>query len=125
MARINVRAGDFITISPSHSYSNGKFNLATEEREWKLKNTETILASELEYLALASEENVKKLGGTIGWGAAGAAVLGPMGLLAGLLLGGKMKEVTFVAKFKDGRKLVGTTDPKTWVDIQSGALHLL
>jgi hypothetical protein len=125
MARIKIRAGDFITISPSHSYGGRNFHLATEAREWKLKNTETIPVTELEYVELASEENVKKLGGTIGWGAAGAALLGPAGLLAGLLLGGKKKEVTFIAKFRDGRKFIGTTDPKTWADIQGGALHLL
>src|SRR3546814_10870207 len=44
----------------------------------------------------ASEESVKRIGGTLGWGAAGALVLGPVGLLAGLLAGGRGTEVTFV-----------------------------
>jgi hypothetical protein len=131
LGQLKVHAGDFITISPSHSYSkswtsgDGVFRLATEERTFKLSNTESIPSTELEYLALANEETVKKLGGTVGWGAAGGLLLGPIGLLAGLLLGGKKTKVTFVAKFKDGRKMIASTDPKTWVEIQAGGLHLL
>jgi len=69
---------------------------------------------DLEEIDVASEENVKKVGGTLGWGAAGAILLGPAGLLAGLLLGGKKKEVTFVAKFKDDKKMLGSTDSETY-----------
>lgn len=131
MGSLRVHAGDFLTVSPSHSYSKswgsggGTFNLATEERTFKFGNTEPIPSSELEFLALASEEAVKNVAGTVGWGAVGGLLLGPAGLLAGLLLGGKDKKVTFVAKFKDGRKLIASTDAKTWVDIQAGGLHLL
>ena len=62
---------------------------------------------------------MKKIGGTVGWGAVGAIALGPVGLLAGLLLGGKKKEVTFVARFKDGRKLLATTDNGTFTKIKA------
>jgi len=73
----------------------------------------------IETVEIATEENVKKLGGTVGWGIAGAVLLGPVGLLAGLLVGGRKKEVTFVARFKDGRKLLGTTDSKTFTTLQA------
>lgn len=76
-------------------------------------------------MAVASEEAIKSVGGTIGWGIAGGVALGPVGLLAGLVLGGKRKEVTFIAKFKDGRKVIATTDSKTWVQIQAAAIHLI
>jgi hypothetical protein len=131
LGNLKVHAGDFLTVSPNHSYSkswgsgSGTFHLATAERQFKFSNTEMIPSSELGYLALASEENVKKLSGAVGWGAAGGLLLGPAGLLAGLLLGGKKTTVTFVAKFKDGRRLIASTNPKTWVDIQAGGLHLL
>jgi hypothetical protein len=80
---------------------------------------EGIHGSQLAEVEPASEDNVKRLGGTIGWGAAGAVLLGPVGLLAGLLAGGRGKDVTFVAKFKDGRRLLATTDSKTFTKIRA------
>ena len=67
--------------------------------------------------------DIKKHAGKIGWGLAGAIALGPVGLLAGLLLGGKQKkEVTFVAIIKDARKLLATTDNKTFIKLKAAAL---
>ena len=81
--------------------------------------TETIAKNQIATIELATEENVKRLGGTIGWGAAGAVLLGPVGLLAGLLLGGRSKDVTFVMALKDGRKLLGKAKAKTYTQIQA------
>lgn len=78
-----------------------------------------LLATELESVEQASEESAKRFGGTIGWGVAGAAILGPVGLLAGLLLGGKGTDVTFIAKFKDGKKILATTDSGTYKKIMA------
>jgi hypothetical protein len=50
---------------------------------------------------------------------AGAVLLGPLGLLAGVLVGGRKKEITFVAKLKDGRKFLGTPDSKTFTQLQA------
>ena len=77
----------------------------------------TINLSDLETVDIATEENVKKIGGTVGWGVVGAALLGPVGLLAGLLAGGRGKEVTFVARLKDGRKFLATTDAGSYKKI--------
>ena len=114
MAKIKVHAGDF--LKGDGQYSFGALILMTEEHKFL---GETIPITKLETVDIATEESVKKLGGTIGWGAAGAVILGPVGLLAGLLLGGKKKEVTFVAKFKDGRKLLASTDSKTFTKLQA------
>ena len=46
-------------------------------------------------------------------------ILGPVGLLAGLLLGGRNKEITFVAKFKNGKKIFASTDSKTFTKLQA------
>ena len=116
MAVIKVHAGDF--LKGDSQYSFGSFSLRTNKHMFL---GETILVSQLESVDVASEENVKKLGGTVGWGVVGGALLGPVGLLAGLLLGGKKKQVTFVAKFKDGRKLLATTDSKTFTKLQAAA----
>lgn len=114
MAKITVHAGDF--LKGEGQFSFGVLNLKTNEKKFMGEN---ILLTELESIEVASEENVKKIGGTIGWGAAGALALGPVGLLAGLLLGGKKKDVTFVALFKDGRKLLATTDSKSFTKLQA------
>lgn len=116
MSKIKVHAGDF--LKGDGDFILGSMMLKTKEK-WIAG--ETISVRELETVDIATEDSVKKIGGTIGWGAAGAVVLGPVGLLAGLLLGGNKKEVTFVAKFKDGRKLLATTDKKTFIKIQAAA----
>ena len=114
MAKVKVLAGDF--LEEDGEYSWGSLTLKTKEHSWI---GETIPLNQLDTVDIATEESVKKLGGTVGWGAAGAVILGPVGLLAGLLLGGKKKEVTFVAKFKDGRKLMASTDSKTFTKLQA------
>lgn len=114
MAKITVHAGDF--LKGDGQFSFGQLTLLTEAHSFL---GESIPIAQLETVEVASEESVKRLGGTIGWGAAGAVLLGPVGLLAGLLLGGKKKQVTFVAKFKDGRKLLATTDSGTYTKLQA------
>ena len=111
---VKVHAGDF--LKGDSQYSFGSLVLRTKEHSFL---GETIPATNLETVEVATEESVKRIGGTIGWGVAGAVILGPIGLLAGLLLGGKKKEITFVAKFKDGRKLLATTDSKTFTKLQA------
>jgi len=114
MAKIKVYAGDFLEGDSQYSFDS--LILKTKEHSFL---GETIPITELETVDIATEESVKKLGGTVGWGVAGAVILGPVGLLAGLLLGGKKKEVTFIAKFKDGRKLLASTDSKTFTKLQA------
>jgi len=114
MAKIQVHAGDFLKADGQFSFGN--LFLKTEAHCFL---GETIPVTTIETVEIATEENVKKLGGTVGWGIAGAVLLGPVGLLAGLLVGGRKKEVTFVARFKDGRKLLGTTDSKTFTKLQA------
>lgn len=114
MAKIKVHAGDF--LKGDGQFSFGSLTLMTTAHSFV---GETIPVSSLETVAIATEENVKKLGGTIGWGVAGGVLLGPVGLLAGLLVGGRKKEITFVATFRDGRKLLATTDSKTFTKLQA------
>lgn len=112
-AKIKVHAGDF--------EGDGKFSgtsLVLRAKECP-SIKEYIKLQQLESVEIATEESVKRVGGTVGWGVAGAVTLGPVGLLAGLLLGGRGKDVTFVAKLRDGRKLLATTDSKTFTRIQA------
>ncbi|BEH14276.1 hypothetical protein [Marinobacter shengliensis] len=114
MSSIKVHAGDFLKQSGNYNFNT--LTLKTEEHPYI---GESIDVSQIETLDVATEENVKKLGGAVGWGAAGGLLLGSVGLLAGLLAGGNKKNVTFVAKFYDGRKLLATTDSKTFTKIQA------
>lgn len=80
---------------------------------------EAIPLAELDEVEVASEESVKRLGGTLGWGAVGAVLLGPVGLLAGLLAGGNGKNVTFVCRLKDGRRFLATATAKQFTELRA------
>lgn len=114
MAKIKVHAGDFPKGSASMAFGIISFPWQPGDG---FTTGQTISVAELEAVETASEESVKRIGGTVGWGVAGAALLGPVGLLAGLLAGGRGTDVTFVAKFKDGRKMLATTDSKTYTKL--------
>lgn len=114
MSKVVVHAGDFLAVDGQLVY--GGIVLKTKEHSLL---GERIPLSQLASVEVASEENAKRMVGTIGWGAAGALALGPVGLLAGLLLGGKKKEVTFVAVFKDGRRLLATTDSSEFTKLRA------
>ena len=78
---------------------------------------EKVGTDQIAELDVASEESVKRLGGTVGWGIAGGVLLGPVGLLAGLIAGGRGKDVTFVCKLKDGRKFMATAHSDVYTKI--------
>jgi hypothetical protein len=73
-------------------------------------------------IEIATETSVKKIGGTIGWGIAGGAAFGPIGLLAGLISGGRNQEITFVASFSDGNKVLATANKKEFVALKSASM---
>lgn len=109
MAEFKIEGGDF--PKGKAQYSFGSFTIKTKEKP--LLGI-TIPARKLDALEPASEEAAVRLGGAAGWGAAGALLLGPAGLLAGLVLGGRGKKVTFIAVFKNGKKFLGTAPQKTF-----------
>jgi len=114
MATIKVHAGDFLPRKGSYNF--GQLSLPTEDHAIM---GEAIAATELSEVEIATEESVKRFGGTVGWGVAGGVVFGPLGAIAGLVFGGRGKDVTFVAKFKDGRRLMATTDSKTFKKLKA------
>jgi hypothetical protein len=61
-----------------------------------------------------TEENKKKFIGAAGWGLVGAAALGPIGALAGILAGGNKKTVCAACVCKDGNKFLVEVDQKTF-----------
>ncbi|MCY1458873.1 hypothetical protein D9M71_762930 [compost metagenome] len=107
-----MQSGDF--LQGEGEYRNGSLTLKTPRSP---SPGERISLARISELRLASLESSRSLGSALGWGVAGALVAGPVGLLAGLWLGGKEEEATFLATFKDGRKLMAITDGKTWSKI--------
>lgn len=120
VAMIKVHAGDF-TGSGSYNppiFSNGFGTLHLKTSSWQPRG-EKITKDMIQAVEVASEESAVRLGGAAGWGTAGAVLLGPVGLLAGLVLGGRGKDMTFILVLKDGRKAMLTADSKTYAAIQS------
>ena len=121
MANIKIHAGDFNKGKGTISFMLGNCSITPaygDGDKWA-PTSHPITAGNIEEISLATEDNVKRIGGTVGWGIAGAALLGPLGLLAGLLLGGKGKDVTFILKLKDGRKRLATTDSKPYTKLSA------
>src|SRR5437868_5900359 len=59
-------------------------------------------------LETVTEQNKQKVFGKIGWGLVGGMAFGPIGLLAGLIVGGKSKEVCIVCQLVDGRSFMAS-----------------
>ena len=72
------------------------------------------ITDNIEKVELITEENQKKFLGAAGLGLAGGLLLGPVGAIAGLLAGGRSKEVCFACYLKDGRKFLAKGDTKTY-----------
>lgn len=111
--QIEVLAGDF------KASKNGQFAKGFLLPVSGSMTRESISAKSMTELTVATEESVKRIGGTVGWGLVGGAALGGLGLLAGLIAGGQGKDVIFVCQFDDGRKLLGRTDSKTYQKMQA------
>jgi hypothetical protein len=115
--QFEIHAGDF-KKGKDHQFLAGKPGYLLMKSEGKFLR-EKILVTEVAELEAATEESVKRIGGTVGWGAVGGALLGPVGLLAGLLAGGRGKDVTFTCKFKDGRKFMATAPSKVFTELSA------
>jgi len=68
------------------------------------------LKGNISSVEMVTEANKKKFIGAAGWGLVGLAALGPVGALAGVLVGGNKKEVCFACYLKDGRKILVKAD---------------
>ena len=109
-----ILAGDF-TKGGNAQFLGDTFTLPVPGKWMR----EDIKVSQIEAVEIATEESMKKMGGAIGWGIVGGLALGGIGAVAGLLAGGRSKDVTFVCKFKDGRKMLAKADGKVFEKIQA------
>ncbi|MFT8450671.1 MAG: hypothetical protein ABF675_00470 [Zymomonas mobilis] len=109
-----IHAGDF-KKGMHHQFVGKNLQLKHEGKFIR----EAVPLSQIANVEVASEESVKRLGGSVGWGITGGFLLGPVGLLAGLLVGGQGKNVTFVCKLKDGRKFMATAPSKVFTALSA------
>lgn len=118
MSKIKVIAGDLATgtYDVPHDLLGREIVMRKQFSFDKLD-----LVKEIERVELQTEESVKRLAGTAGWGIAGMAIFGPLGAIGGMLIGGKDKNVCFAVYLKDGRKFLATTDGKTYQKIAAAA----
>jgi|Hof3ISUMetaT_16_FD_contig_71_189750_length_909_multi_24_in_0_out_0_1 hypothetical protein len=120
MASITVLAGDF--LQGDGDYRDGVFTLRTSLHPWP---GITLPLSKFKSLEVANEDSINNVREAIGFGVAGAMLLGPIGAVAGFMLAGKDTEVTFLLTLKDGRKLLIAADSGTFDQISRkfAALH--
>ncbi|HDC1792555.1 TPA: hypothetical protein O7W21_004767 [Salmonella enterica] len=116
MAFFKIVAGNFKEGSAGYSeWGKGSFVVHDKNRS----SSEKIPMNQVSSLEVATEDSVKRLGGTVGWGIAGNALFGPVGLLAGLLRGGEGKDITFICQLNDGRKFLATAKSGTFKKINA------
>lgn len=115
LGEFTIHAGDF-RKDKGGQFLTDTFVLHTKTSGWL---GEKIKAAEIDSLEMADEETAKSFVGAAGMAALGTLLLGPVGLLAGALAGGSKKKVTFVCRFRDGRKFLGTADSKLWTKMQA------
>jgi hypothetical protein len=109
MGTITVHGGSF--PSGVGAFEAGSLRLKTEAHRVL---DERIPLELVDSVQAATQENMKRMAGSVGWGIVGGLALGPVGALAGVLAGGNKKEITFLCFFRDGRQFVGITDASTY-----------
>lgn len=121
---LEVHAGDFKTGEGYMIFHDSMYPQKNRAKKYRadgfyMKNkngkVELFPFTEVEEIEEASEESVQRVGGALRWGLAGGVLFGPLGLITGLIAGGGQKNMTtFVCKFKDSRKFLGTCNTKTF-----------
>lgn len=112
VSSIRFLAGDLGT-GGGHLLASGKVRIPGGSQDFSM--------SAVARVEIASEESVKRVGGALGWGLAGAALFGPAGLIVGGLLGGKGKDVTFAGTLKDGKRFLVMARSEVFMKFQAAA----
>lgn len=90
MANIKVHYANF----PYQEITTGFGVISIKTNAFQIKG-EAITGDKLLSLEMCTENNVKKIGGALGWGVIGGMLAGPAGIIAGAFLGGNKKRRNF------------------------------
>lgn len=116
MASIKVLAGDFHKHAPNAMHF-GQLVLTPLDSKWGKQKTCAVKS--LKELELADEQTGVKVFGAAAWGTVGVLLAGPLGMVAGAVLGGRGQKVTFVAVTDDGKRLLAQCDKGAWLKMQA------
>lgn len=105
---LKVIGGDYKYMTVCRGWTGGVSHLACNQGVFK---SVKMKKKDITSCHLISESNKASILGKVGWGAVGAAALGPLGLLAGVLGGGNSKEIVVALEFHDGTRAL-VTGPK-------------
>ncbi|PHR57933.1 MAG: hypothetical protein COA43_11190 [Robiginitomaculum sp.] len=114
--KFKVLAGDFGKCDGGISFLDSLYISHFLDGGWTPKVI-NIAREQVKTLDVATEDSVVKIGGAAGWGIAGGLLLGPAGLLAGAILGGRGKKTAFVMVLEDGRKFIGECKSKDYTKL--------
>ena len=121
MSEVTVHAGDFPNkgrFGHTVAYFNGTHFQFPRPGRWAAgRSTITELVS----VEVVTEQDLVEGIGPVGRGLVGLGLSGGVGLVVGPFLGGSghRKIVTFVARFDDGRELLGTSDMATFLAMKA------
>jgi hypothetical protein len=74
----------------------------------------TVLANKVRRITAIDSENATSILSKAAWGVAGAALLGPVGALAGVLGGGNKTHISYIVEMDTGEQFLVATDKKTY-----------
>lgn len=124
MAWVNVLAGSFIA-GTGHHYSDGRFRLLTMDSP---NAGEDISVAELIEISPADPRSERLIGavserhGPLQWRVS-QWLVSPVRSITRLLPRDPMTQISFQAKFKDGRRMIAKTDIKTFREIDHAVVN--
>lgn len=111
MSSGDIIAGDF----PEKSFIISVFgNISIQCSTIKNPSFKYDITKSIKNIEIITEETKKKFLGAAGWGTVGAIALGPLGAIAGILVGGNKKEILIACELKNGKKFIATVDNKLY-----------
>lgn len=82
----------------------------------------TVPLSDIAEVETVSADHSNQVKDAVRLGITGAALLGPVGLAAGVFAMRKVKDVTFLVRLKDGRQFVAMSSAKIYADLRGARL---